>query len=55
MWPDEQPKEKVAKGEEEAGPATGWFIAKVDIGRWIFDNLIVGDEGSSGKCWSLTS
>lgn len=55
VWPDEQREEKIAMGQEEAGPAMGWSIAKADVGRRIFDNLILGDTASFGKCWTLTS
>jgi len=55
VWPDQQRKEKVAKGEKEAGPVIGWIVTKADVGRWIFDNLILGDASALGKCWSLTN
>ncbi|KEF56281.1 uncharacterized protein A1O9_07862 [Exophiala aquamarina CBS 119918] len=55
VWPDEQRREKVAKGEKEVGPMVGWFVTKADVGRWIFDNLIQGDGSALGKCWSLTN
>ncbi|KAK5054033.1 hypothetical protein LTR84_001995 [Exophiala bonariae] len=55
VWPDQLRQEKIAQGEKEAGPAIGWSIAKADVGRWIFDNLIMGNDSSFGKCWTLTS
>lgn len=55
VWPDQQREAKTAHGEKEAGPAIGWSIAKADVGRWIFDNLVMGNGSSLGKCWTLTS
>jgi hypothetical protein len=55
VWPDDQRKEKLAMGFEEAGPQIGFSITKADVGEWIFENLIQGDGPSYGKCWSLTS
>jgi hypothetical protein len=55
VWPDEERKAKVAAGLKEKGPEIGYSITRVDVGTWIFENLVKGDEGAFGKCWSVTS
>lgn len=55
VWPDEQRKDKLAKGEKEAGPQIGYSITRADVGKWIFENLVRGGEDAFGKCWSLTN
>ena len=46
--------EKVRVGTEE-DPAVGYFISRLDVGRWIFEELIVRDRGRwNGKKVSIT-
>jgi hypothetical protein len=55
IWPDNLRKERVARGLKEAGPEIGWTIAKADVGRWISQLLVVGNDEEFGKCWTLTN
>ncbi|KAK2684464.1 hypothetical protein QWA68_016880 [Fusarium oxysporum] len=42
------------KGEcEEPGPEIGYFVSRKDVGKWMFDNVVV-QGGWEGKCVYLT-
>jgi hypothetical protein len=54
VWPDIQRKEKLADGQEEAGPQKGFAVSRADVGHWIFENLINDDGTHYGKCTTLS-
>lgn len=55
VWPDEQWGEELVGSQKEAGPQVGFFVARADVGEWIFEHLIKSDGKSFGKCWNLTN
>ena len=38
---------------KEPGPEIGYFISKEDLGKWVFDHVVM-EGGWEGKCIYLT-
>lgn len=40
-------------GEKEPGPQVGWYVARKDVGEWVFRKAVV-EGGWERRCVSLT-